>query len=88
VIKSVNDEEYKGLMWVVEDPTRKEKFSIHMSDEDFYTMHLADVIGLKTLIARVKYTIDEDEDGNIFIKNKEIVLVYRFNDTKRHSLPI
>lgn len=44
VIKSVNDKQYKDLMWDVEDPSRKEKFSVHMSDHDFYRMHLENVI--------------------------------------------
>jgi hypothetical protein len=43
VIKPVNDILHKDLMWNVEDPNRKEKFSIYMADEDFYNKHLKEV---------------------------------------------
>lgn len=87
VIKPVNDEEYKDLMWIVEDINWKEKFWVYMNDEDFYKMHLQEVLGLKTLIARVKYTINEDQDGIISIKNKEVIFVYQYNLIERWTIP-
>lgn len=86
VIKPVNDEEYKDLMWIVEDINWKEKFWVHMWDEDFYKLHLENVIWLKTLIARVKYTLSEDQDWIISIKNKEVVLVYQYNWIDRKQI--
>lgn len=87
VIKPVNDRQYKDLVWIVEDSNKKEKFGIHMADEKFYEMHLENVIWLKTLIARVKYTIDEDDEGRVFVKNKEIIVVYKYNNIERFSTP-
>lgn len=87
VIKPVNDDQYKELMWIVEDPNKKEKFSLHMSDEGFYKLYLENIIWLKTLIARVRYVIEEDNEWNIYIKNKEIILVYKYNNTNYNDLP-
>ena len=88
VIKPVNDDQYKDLMWIVEDPHRKLKFSVHMSDEGFYRMYLGNIFWLKTLTARVRYTIDEDDEWTIYVKNKEIILVYRYNDIEYNPLPM
>lgn len=88
IIKPVNDEEYKDLMWIVEDINWKEKFWVHMCDKVFYDFHLANVIWLKTLIARVKYTLNEDQDWIISIKNKEIIIVYKYNWNKLNEIPI
>lgn len=87
VIKSVNDEEYKWLMWLFEDIQWSDKFYLHMSDEEFYTLHLQEVFGLKSLIARVKYTLNEDQDWILSIKNKEIILVYQYNWNDIEKMP-
>lgn len=87
VIKSVNDEEYKWLMWLFEDIQWSDKFYLHMSDEEFYTLHLQEVFGLKSIIARVKYTINEDQDWILSIKDKEIILVYQYNWNDIQNIP-
>ena len=87
VIKSVNDHEYKDLMWMVQDINGKYKFGAHMCDEEFYDSHLKNVLGLKNLLVKMRYTLHENQTGKQIIKNKEIVTVYRYNETDRIDLP-
>lgn len=87
VIKSVNDRQYKELMWNVEDENKQEKFGVYMADEDFYQIHLEKIFGLKTLTARVRYTLEENESEERVMKKKEIVLVYAYNGIQRFPIP-
>ena len=72
---------------IFEDIRWSDKFWAHMCDEDFYNMHLENVIGMKTIIAKVKYTFKEDQDWIISKKNTEINLVYQYNWIDRCSIP-
>lgn len=88
VIQPVNKKEHRDLSWYVEDPNRKIKFGVYMSDENFYKLHFENVFGLKNLIARIRYTVEEDENGEEKIAKKEIIIVYKYNDHERFKIPL
>ncbi len=88
VVKPVNEEEHKDLVWEVEDINGNKNFWIYMCDEEFYSKHLAEVLWLKSLIARVKYTFNEDQDWNISKIRKEIILVYKYNQIELIKIPV
>jgi len=88
-IQPVNEREHKDLSWQVEDFNQKKKFGVCMADEGFYELHFENIFGLKSLVARVRYTVQEDENGILTFsqRNKEIVTVYSYNGIERVPLP-
>lgn len=86
VIQPVNERQHKNLIWTVEDVKRKEKFGVYMSDESFYELHFENIIGLTSLIARVRYTFDI-VNGIPIVQKKEIIAVYSYNKIERIPLP-
>lgn len=87
VVKPVNDKANKHLMWDVEDKNIRKKYGVRMKDEGFYEFYFQKNIKLKTLVARVRYTVKEYEEGEEKIDKKEVVIVYKYNGKTIYNLP-
>lgn len=87
VISDVKDKKYKQWIWKFEDEISKNQVNFKMKDKSFYDFYLQEVFGLRKIIARVRYDIEEYENGEKEIKDKEIIAVYKYNDIERIPIP-
>ncbi len=58
-----------------------------MKDENFYKSYFEDTLQVKTITAQVNYTISPQKSGDKKI-TREVVLVYKYNETEITNLPI
>ena len=87
VISSINTKEDSKLTWHVKDETIKKKFEAYMKDITFYESFLLTPIYLKTLLVKMRYYLNRDENWDIQIEKKEITKVYKYNDVEVCNLP-
>jgi hypothetical protein len=62
VISSINTREDSKLARQVKDEKIKKRFDIYMTDSDFYESFLANPIYLSSLLVKVRYYLNRDED--------------------------
>jgi hypothetical protein len=88
VVSPINTVEDKDLCWQVKDKRRNSKrFSVYMKDDGFYELYLSQLFSLKTLLVKVRYIIKRNEDWDLQVIRKEIISVYKYNNTQLFPLP-
>lgn len=82
VVSPINTKEDKELCRQVKDIQKKsQRFSVYMEDQKFYDFFLNNPFFINTLIVKVSYHIERDDNWEIQIKKKSIINVYQYNDT-------
>lgn len=88
VVSSINTREDKDLVRHVKDViSRSKRFTAYMSDQNFYDFYLNKPFFIDSLVVKMLYTVDRDENWELEIKKKEIITVYEYNEILFQSLP-
>jgi len=88
VVSPINTKEDKDLCRQVKDVQKKsQRFNVYMEDQNFYDFFLNNPFFINTLIVKVSYHIEREDNWEIQIKKKSIVNVYQYNDTIFIPLP-
>lgn len=87
VVSSINTKEDRKLAWQVKDKKVKKRFDIYMEDNDFYEIFLSNPFYLKSILVKVRYYLNRDDEWDIQIEKKEIVQVYKYNDKSILEIP-
>lgn len=81
VVSTINAKENSADAWRVKNMPKGTTEHVYMKDKNFYDFYWKKDLKVHTLLAQLKYTIEEDELGNMRFKEKgkEIEIVFEYN---------